>query len=488
MRTRHFLILAAVLAAICFIFISLVGNTCTISFPLYSETGSAEDYEVIIESGGAVAEITGKRIENSALEIDLKSLSPGKAYVSASGPDDYSFLNVIYVHKTGVITVNSILGFCRGGISVPIASSLFIAVLLIDRIRRLRRSMSEDLYRYANIKDLGLVIYLAAFLLLQSRHIFGFEGLIDSASSVMSTASSFAVLSFPLAFIVSLMVSFSNLRLMQKEGRNFRNMLGFILGLLLCLGIIFPVVLGEYLQRASFVDVHDQGGTAMYIEMLIEDMIHAVVVYLECMLIGTIVMALRAARGVPDFDRDYIIILGCMVTKDGSLTKLLKGRVDRALEFARMQKERSGKDIIFVPSGGKGADEPCSEAEAMKNYLLSQGIEEDRIIAEDKSEDTFENMRNSKALIAEHSGAAKPKLAFSTTNYHVFRSGVISSGLDMGAQGIGSPTRSYFWINAFIREFIALMYSERKTHIRVIAVLALIVMTVVFMIYKANTV
>ena len=77
--------------------------------------------------------------------------------------------------------------------------------------------------------------------------------------------------------------------------------------------------------------------------------------------------------------------MGCKIKNDGALTNLLKGRVDKAIEFSKMQKEKVGKDIIFVPSGGKGQDEVISEAEAMKKYLLNNGIKEKNIIIENKS-------------------------------------------------------------------------------------------------------
>ena len=95
----------------------------------------------------------------------------------------------------------------------------------------------------------------------------------------------------------------------------------------------------------------------------------------------------------------YILILGCQIRKDGTLTPLLKSRVDRAIEFANMQKKIKGKDIVFIPSGGKGADELISEAEAMKNYLLEQGISKKNILVEDKSTNTYENMSFSYKLV-----------------------------------------------------------------------------------------
>ena len=79
--------------------------------------------------------------------------------------------------------------------------------------------------------------------------------------------------------------------------------------------------------------------------------------------------------GKPKFDKDYIIILGSKIRDNGSLTPILQARVDKAIEFAKNQKEKSNKRIVFVPSGGKREDEIIAEAEAMKNYLVIMFLE-----------------------------------------------------------------------------------------------------------------
>jgi uncharacterized SAM-binding protein YcdF (DUF218 family) len=195
-------------------------------------------------------------------------------------------------------------------------------------------------------------------------------------------------------------------------------------------------------------------------------------------LIGTIIAGIKSAKHIPIFDKDYIIILGCQIKKDGTLTNLLKSRVDRALEFIKMQKDNNGKDIIFVTSGGKGENESISEAQAMKNYLISQGIDENRILMEDNSKNTAENIEFSNKLICERT--SNPKVAFSTTNYHVFRAGNLASTLGYKYEGIGAKTKNYFWINAFIREFVATMINEKKKHMLVTfcIIVATIVLTI----------
>ncbi len=96
-------------------------------------------------------------------------------------------------------------------------------------------------------------------------------------------------------------------------------------------------------------------------------------------------------------------------------------------------------------------------------------------------------MRNSARLIKEaHPEIEKPRIAFSTTNYHVLRSGLIATSQGIAAEGIGSPTRTYFWINAFIREFIANLVAEKKKHLETIGILAAILSLLATALYFSN--
>ena len=267
---------------------------------------------------------------------------------------------------------------------------------------------------------------------------------------LLGSAKSFMIFSSPLLLIFAIAMCISNASLLRHEGRSFVNILGVILSVLLVGGVLFLFFFDMYASGSQFeVMMHD----------LFINLFAAIYLYFECMVLGIIVADAIAARYEPDKDKDFIIILGCSLMKDGTPTPLLKGRVDRAIEFARRQKEETGKDLIFVTSGGQGPGEVISESLSMKNYLLSQGIPEDRIIMEDKSTNTFENMQFSKEKIL----ALKPdaKIAFSTTNYHVFRSGLYARRNKMKAQGIGARTKWYFWPNAAVREFVGLLTAHK---------------------------
>ena len=183
---------------------------------------------------------------------------------------------------------------------------------------------------------------------------------------------------------------------------------------------------------------------------------------------------------------DYIIIHGAGL--DGPRpTPLLAGRIDKALELWKKQHQH-GK---FVVSGGQGADEIVSEAQAMRDYLLEKGVPAAAILMEDKSTTTWENLRYSLAIInadratgvdatssaavassgdvtttaSDVSGTATSSSGFTTavvtSDFHVFRCAEYAHNLGIKADGIGSHTKGWYWPTAFIREFIAIT----KAHI-----------------------
>ena len=91
---------------------------------------------------------------------------------------------------------------------------------------------------------------------------------------------------------------------------------------------------------------------------------------------------------------DYVIVLGAKVKPDGSLSKTLKLRLDKAMEYVRENPE-----TMLVLSGAKGDAEPCSEAEAMEAYLLEEGADSGHLLKEEQSFSTVENLAYSKILI-----------------------------------------------------------------------------------------
>jgi uncharacterized SAM-binding protein YcdF (DUF218 family) len=485
----RYLLLAIVMLLACYVYVYFAGDeyVCPVTNFRMSEDDAAP-VAVIDDGGQDTLEILYLHIEGDTAYVKVRSKNPGRAFLTVISGDEETSTTVLYVHKNGVITHDDYFGDFTGSFIARVGLAVYLAILLTDLIIMYRRGLRKNLYLSRNILTCGLIIFMAGSLLLNLLELVTVQrmGILDVFGNFMSYLQTFAIFTMPVAVLMAILATVSNIRLLQREGRTWTNMLAIFLSLLLVIATFTPATVTYILQNSTLIDVHQYTGTGRFIGMFIENTAGIIVVYFECILAGSIILSIRAARHIPAFDKDYILILGCQMRKDGTPTKLLQSRIDRAVEFANMQKNATGKDIIFVPTGGKGKSEVISEAEAIKRYLVSQDIPESSIIAEDKATNTYENFQKSVELIKKTSGKKAPKIAFSTTNYHVFRAGFLAARQHIKAEGIGSKTKSYFFINAFIREFIATVYYKLKTHFLVFAVLMMINVAVTLMTYVSN--
>lgn len=481
------IILALVLSLISFLVILKNGSHYTAKIDLTYYLDNTDNIQIILEQDEEYVRLTDYRLEGKIVYADFEAVSPGRAGVVVTNPDEEDggeTYNSIYVHKNNIISWDNYFGSSTNDIVIPISSIILLAYIIVLFIQKFRSNIKENMYQYKNIGILGVIIFLCFGLLNQIGTLFNYQGLLSTIDEVVGICTFFSLVLAPIGLITSILITISNLVLIKKEGFGIRNLLGAIMGLVFIAATITPIWFGDFLQTVTFIDVHNEQGIAIYLERFVESSIYIVTTYIECILLGTAILSLKAAKHIPKYDKDYILILGCQIKKDGTLTNLLKSRTDRAIEFAKMQKENSGKDIIFVPSGGKGSDEVMAEGEAIKNYLVQNGIKEENILTENKSKNTYENIKLSKGLIDEKSKEAN--VAFSTTNYHVFRAGAIAADQNVKMEGIGAKTKAYFWINAFIRELIATIYSNKNKHLMLILYLiASMFLMVAFMYYAS---
>ena len=275
----------------------------------------------------------------------------------------------------------------------------------------------------------------------------------------------FFAASRPGLFLFSISLIVSNIALLRHESPRFQNLLGILLGL-----ILIGAGAGTY-AASRLLYRYDFSYDAMRAVTMTRNTVGLAFTYVECILLGTIICGLRAAKHVPAPDRDYILILGCCFRKDGTLTPLLKARVDKALDFWRMQKEKTGKAAFIIPSGGQGRNESMPEAKAMSNYIAGTDIPSEYVLPEDQSVNTFQNMQFSKEIIdGKNPGSSSAKVCYVTTNYHVLRSGILANKVKLSAEGLGAKTKWWFWPNAFVRECAA-FFSNRNMMILYLSIL-----------------
>ncbi|MBQ6465465.1 MAG: YdcF family protein [Oscillospiraceae bacterium] len=355
-----------------------------------------------------------------------------------------------------VLAVFLLLGAEQHAFAISLSLGLYLVLVVILLIRAYFGQLRYNPYSYNTIFYMGIALFLVAVLILLIRLtvLMVRQPELYAASAVLhlllGSAKIYMLLTFPFILVFSAALCVSNISLIRHEGFRTVNMLGIILSFLLVGGELFLFFFDFAVSGSQReVMIHD----------LFANLFAAVYLYFECMLLGIMVADAIVVRYEPEPDKDFLIILGCGIRRDGTPSPLLRGRIDRALRFAEKQKAQTGKDLIFVTSGGQGPDEPISESASMKRYLLEQGVPEERILEEDRSSSTFENMKFSKAKIREVN--PQGKIAFSTTNYHVFRGGLYARRVKMRAVGMGAKTRWYFWPNAAVREFVGLL-TEHK--------------------------
>lgn len=124
---------------------------------------------------------------------------------------------------------------------------------------------------------------------------------------------------------------------------------------------------------------------------------------------------------------NMVVVLGCQLWGEEP-SPMLKKRLDVACELLNKY-----PDIPVVVTGGQGDDEVISEGEGMKRFLVRRGISEDRIIVEDKSTSTYENIRNA-FEITDAMGLSRD-ITIATSEYHMYRASLMAK-----QQGAGNVT------------------------------------------------
>jgi len=145
----------------------------------------------------------------------------------------------------------------------------------------------------------------------------------------------------------------------------------------------------------------------------------------------------RETRNLPSEDADQtMIVLGCGLEGERP-SQMLWRRLTAAESYLRQH-----PDIPVIVSGGKGSDEIMSEAQCMKNWLMDHGISEERIFMEDRSSNTFENLRFSGTVITENS--LPEKIIIVTNNFHSCRAAMIAR--KQGYSYTSFPAKTTWWL------------------------------------------
>ena len=171
---------------------------------------------------------------------------------------------------------------------------------------------------------------------------------------------------------------------------------------------------------------------------------------LSCVSVIVILEGLVIVNGFgtgPRGECDYLIVLGGSIVGDVP-TESTQYRLDKAYEYLTVHQETKA-----ILSGGQCEEEIVSEAEAMSRYLMSKGIDGARLIKEEQSGDTYENMLFSFNLIGEDKDLT---VCVVSNDYHILRAKMLALKLGRHVDGLGAQT--YLPLIPFfhVRELLAL--------------------------------
>lgn len=209
----------------------------------------------------------------------------------------------------------------------------------------------------------------------------------------------------------------------------------------------------------------------------------------------TLLLIRRFAKGIRPPAGASVIVPGCQINGEEP-SRTLRSRLEAARHYMEAH-----PDCLCVLSGGQGRDETISEALCMHKWMTSQGIPAERLLLEDRSATTLENLSFSAALLTrmrpegnstqiklkgdsenardlseyslpeqsqpEQSQPASIRVAIATSGFHCFRTYLFARSLGLDAGLIPARTTSPRVPLFVVREQMALLYHLMKGTLKI---------------------
>lgn len=220
-----------------------------------------------------------------------------------------------------------------------------------------------------------------------------------------------------------------------KFGMTGRDYIGYIFMGIACLVVIYDILISRKMKK-----------------LLVE--LSAVLLLGTAVFVVAETQVILSAKTDENIETEYIIVLGSSVRGTRPSASLVD-RLNGAYEYMKEHPE-----VKAIVSGGKGSGENISEAEAMRIWLEDHGIAPERIIEEDKSTSTIENLQFSFEIMRKRGAEPKDGVAIVSSEYHLFRAKNTAKDMGVDAWGIAAKTSiPTVKVNYFIREALGVVYS-----------------------------
>lgn len=218
------------------------------------------------------------------------------------------------------------------------------------------------------------------------------------------------------------------------------NLFGIIVSLIL---MIITANWGKFCSIISAIWSHGAGKVGL---IAVGAIIVAGIAYVTTLSI----LMYKAQENRPE-KPNVIVVLGCKVNGERP-SRMLRRRLDAAYEALNENPE-----TLCIVSGGQGSNEKISEAQAMYTYLVDKGIDGDRIIMEDKSTSTYENIKFTLDILDQR--GMSHDITIVTDGFHQYRASLIAKA--QGVENItaySAYTEPRYLFTYWVREWLGLTH------------------------------
>lgn len=312
---------------------------------------------------------------------------------------------------------------------LPLAAAVFCFAVFLVSFLLDRRKLRNGFYLFFALAFFGLTLL----------------ALLASVSPDAAALVAFGVvLLVPLTVVVLAVFLIGNgVTMLRREGRRPANLLSLVAGVGIVALIVFDFVVGQLGWQPLEA---------------VRDSVDGIVAYLSFLFVCFLLYSFVYGRVRSRRPLDFVVVLGSGLLGGKTVPPLLAGRLERGRRVLAAE-DRKGRAPLLITSGGQGPGEAVPEAHAMADYLVERGVARERILLEDRSRTTRENLTYSVAVMDSRQPGARCVVV--TNNFHVLRAALLARKVKVNGQVIGAPTAWYFWPSATLREFAAIVVDHR---------------------------
>ncbi|MBE1493466.1 uncharacterized SAM-binding protein YcdF (DUF218 family) [Amycolatopsis lexingtonensis] len=312
---------------------------------------------------------------------------------------------------------------------LPFAAAVFCFAVFLVSFLLDRRKLRNGFYLFFALAFSGLTLLA----LLAS---------ISPEAAAFVALGVFALIPLTIAVLAVFLIG-NGVTMLRREGRRPANLLSLAAGVGIVALVVFGVVVGQ-LRWAPLEAVRDS--------------VDGIVAYLSFLFVCFLLYSLVYGRIRTRRPLDFVVVLGSGLLGGRTVPPLLAARLDRGRRVLDAEC-RKGREPLLVTSGGQGPGEDVPESHAMADYLAGRGVPRERIVLEDRSRTTRENLTFSAGLMRER----RPdyRCVVVTNNFHVLRAALLARKTKVNGQAVGAPTAWYFWPSAMLREFAAIIVDHK---------------------------